>query len=124
MSAFPWILVSVGILIILLLVLAVIFKKGQKHRTDYFAFFVIGLIWLPFGIVFQILAPENFIGMMFIFLGLAYIILGLSHKKDWKKNQKCWKQLSKKERKIKLILTIISGILVLLGLVAYYIFRG
>jgi len=74
--------------------------------------------------LFSIFIPDSSLGVIFTALGAIYIAIGLSHKKDWKKNHKSWSQLSKREYKIKLIISIILGILVLVGLVAYYILRG
>lgn len=124
MSSVPWVLISIGILLIIFLIIAVYFKKSKQLKTDYYTFFAMGIAWLPMGILFQIFFPESFLGMMFIFLGAAYTIIGLAHKKDWKKNHKSWKQLTKKEQKLKLIISVIFGILVFVGLITYYIFRG
>ncbi|MFH1310788.1 MAG: hypothetical protein ABIH65_00075 [Nanoarchaeota archaeon] len=119
----PWILLSVGVLIIILAVFAVMMNKGKKYKIDYYSFFIMGITWLPMGIVFRILFPETFIGFLFISLGAIYTIIGLIHKNEWKKNSKSWKQLSKKQRRIKAIISIILGLLVSVGLALYLVFR-
>ena len=125
MSAIPWMIISLGaILLVLVILFALIFVKGKKAKkpaTDYYAFFVMGITWLPMGIAFRLIFPETLVGYFFISLGIIYTILGFVHRKEWKKNHKTWKQLSKQEKNFKIIILIILGLLVLGGLVAFYL---
>ena len=118
-----WILIVIGVLLIIGVVLAIIaFKnKGKKHEPDYYAFFVMGLCWLPLGIVFM--ATGNPAFSVFFILGLVYFIIGITNKDKWKSNHKAWKHLSKKEKKFRTIVLVLLGLLVVLGLAAYLFFR-
>jgi len=86
--------------------------------TDYYAFFLIGIIWLVAGIMMQL--SDNATGTFFFIMGVVYVVMGLAHKKEWKKNHKPnkWKNLTKQERKFRIWIFIILGILVLAGLAA------
>jgi len=109
-------------LLILFAIIAVIFaKKGEKRPTDYYALFVMGVIWLPFGVIIRLTNDDLFLGNLFMMLGLVYSVLGLAHRKEWKKNHKSWKQMSDKKKKANMIISIGLGILVLIGLVAFYL---
>jgi len=109
-------------LLVLFAVIAIIFaKKGKERTTDYYTLFVMGIIWLPFGIIIRLTNDDLFLGNLFIMLGLAYSVLGLTHRKEWKKNHKSWKRLSNKKKKTKILVSIGLGILVLIGLVAFYL---
>ncbi|MCD4666489.1 hypothetical protein K8R47_01615 [archaeon] len=114
-SSFPWIIISIGALIILFAIVFLILVKKRKKPipTDYYNFFIIGLIWFPFGVIFDNIA--------FSVMGLVFMIIGLVNKDKWKKNRRMWKDLDKTERNIKMWLIIFLGILVLLGLVMLFL---
>ncbi len=84
--------------IIILLLAAAIFvtikysKNKSKKGPDYYAFFLIGIIWLAIGI------PFNNVPLWA--LGLVFFIVGLANKKKWKSNKVKWKDLDKKEKKL------------------------
>jgi len=115
MSAIPWILISIGVLLILFAILFVyLIKRRKKPRPpNYYAFFILGLIWLPTGI-----AMGNYaLGAM----GLVFMIVGLVNKKKWKKNRVTWKDMDPFERKFIIILIVALIILAILGLVAFFL---
>ncbi len=115
MTGKPWILIAVLILIVLLGIIAIMAVKYKKkqHKPDYYVFFVMGLIWLPFGI-----ATEN---SAFFILGLVFMALGLVHKDEWKKNHRPWKKMDKTERKIWLGVIFAGLVLLLLTVVVLYL---
>ncbi len=113
MSAMPWILISIGILLIILVAVAAMVKRKIKTPTDYYTFFIIGLTWLPLGIIFGNYALSA--------MGFAFMIAGLVHRKEWKKNHRPWSKLSKEEKNLKRWIMIAIGILVVLGVVALLI---
>ncbi|MBW2982439.1 LPXTG cell wall anchor domain-containing protein [Candidatus Woesearchaeota archaeon] len=112
--AIPWILIAIAGIIILLAAVVLLIRRKKKIPPDYYVFFIIGITWLPLGLVFK---NPAFWGM-----GLIFMAIGLAHKKEWKKNHKTWKQLDKEERKIRIMLLIVLGILVLAGLVLFFLF--
>lgn len=98
MSSTPWILISVGILVVLLGIVAYFSTKNKKRKKDYFSIFIIGLIWFVIGI------PSK--SYFFIIVGAFYLVWGVAHRKEWKKNRFDWGKLSKKQKKWQIALTI------------------
>jgi hypothetical protein len=59
-------------------------KEGTYKEPDYRVFFIIGISFLPLGIVLTFaVGNPGFIG--FMGLGIAYIAIGLANKDKWKK---------------------------------------
>lgn len=114
MGAAPWIAISIIIIGIILTILAIFLykKQGKKHEVDYRTIFTMGIIFFAVG-----LSTDN-PGMWP--LGLAFIALGLVNKKKWKKQRK-WSEMSKSERNIKVAILAVLGILVLAGLVFFFL---
>lgn len=102
------------IIFLILIVLGIVWYKLNKNRpADYYAFFIIGVIWLPFGL----LMGNNALAV----LGLVFLIAGLVNKKKWKENRVSWNQLSEKEKKLKTVVMIILGFLAIIGLAVWYL---
>jgi len=95
-----------------LLVVAFLFNKGKKHEPDYYTFFILGITWLPLGLVFG--------NNVFFIMGLVFMALGLANKDKWKKKPK-WKDLSEKERKFRITFIIVLGLLFLVGVVLFFL---
>ena len=49
------------------------------YKTDYYAIFILGMVFIPFGIILYM--------NVFIVLGIIYIIVGWMHRKQWKKKK-------------------------------------
>jgi hypothetical protein len=60
-------------------------KKGTYKEPDYRAFFILGICFLPMGIIFTSSINPGFIG--FIGLGIVYMAIGLANKDKWKKEE-------------------------------------
>ena len=116
MSTIPWIMITIGVLIILLGIVAIyVYRtKGKKHKTDYYTFFIMGIIWTIFGIIFY--EEMSF----FLIMGIAFMIIGLANKDKWEKNHKTWKQSSKSEKKLKIIIMAL-GIVLLVGIIVFFL---
>lgn len=75
-----------GLLIIIGLIIAVILRKNKMQGSkepDYFTFFIIGICFLPLGLVFALTLKNNgFIAVTG--LGVIYLALGLKNKDKWK----------------------------------------
>jgi len=109
-----WMLYWILGMLIILAILALIVQKYTKknHRkTDYYAFFIIGIFWALVGLI-----PKN---QFFFIIGIVFMAIGLSHKKEWKKNRITWAKLSKDERKARVIAIIVLAIFILVGFVAF-----
>lgn len=82
-------IVAITAVIVLVLGVVVLFiavkkkKEGKYVEPDYRVFFILGICFLPIGIVFMITVSPGFIG--FFGLGVIYMIIGLSHRDKWKK---------------------------------------
>ena len=118
-----WVLsILIALLVIGFIVSVIVFNKGKKHKTDYYAFFIMGITWAPFGLVFMTTVSRT-IGGMFFIMGLVYMAIGLAHKKEWESRQVKWSKLSKKDRVIRTLALILLGLVVIIGLVFYVMFR-
>jgi uncharacterized membrane protein len=118
MAEIPWILVSVGIVVVILAVFSIVvtlLNKKRERKPDYFMFFIMGIIWLGAGIPLYITSNNFFFPIM----GIIFMIIGLVHKKKWKANHRTFKQMSPEERKLHVISMIVLGVLLLIGVVAY-----
>lgn len=112
----PWILVSIAVTIVIFAILAilVIKRKGWRREVDYRSYYNMGIVWLPFGIVFYIIF-ENIIGLWFLIMGLSYLFIGLKNKDKWGKPQK----LSPTYQKAMVIAVSIGVILLVLGIIVF-----
>ena len=89
--SFMSLLLLTGIVITLLLV--VVLRKRKRKRkageTDYRAFFIMGVVFLPTGfamMIVYVLEELPFeIGLPLFALGLIYLIIGLVNRDKWKK---------------------------------------
>jgi LPXTG-motif cell wall-anchored protein len=80
-----FILLAIGILVSIISVFFVRRKRKLDgfEETNYKAFFILGITFLPLGIVLSITTDNpGFIGMSG--LGAVYMIIGLSNKEKWK----------------------------------------
>ncbi len=110
--AFQWMILVIFVLIIILSIVAYYAKKYRKTPTDYYSLFIMGIIWLPFGLILD--------NNVLTILGIVFLIIGLVNKNKWKKNKKSWDKLSKDKKRIKIIIIGILSVLVLAGLVLLF----
>lgn len=116
MDSVPWILISIAVALLLIgfFTIVLIKRKGKYHPADYYTFFVMGLVWFPLGI-----AMNNYVLSI---IGLTLMVIGLINKDKWKQNRRSWDKMDKDERKLMMAIIIILGILVLAGLIVFYLF--
>lgn len=107
--AYPWIIISVATLIVLLAVAMVLLRKREKTPPDYYNFFIMGIIWLCVGIPLDNFALSG--------LGAIFMIVGIVHKDEWKANRRSWKHLKADERRIVSIIMGLLALMVIAGLV-------
>ena len=86
----PIIALIVGALVVLGLILTlVVFKKkkeGKMGEPNYRAFFNIGMVLIPVGVVFMI-AINPAIGIAFMAMGITYLAIGLANRDKWGKKK-------------------------------------
>jgi len=117
MSSIPWIIIIVAVLIVVLAIVAVFqLRHGKKRPIDYYNLFIMGVIWFVIGLPF-----DNSALWM---LGVVFMIAGLTHKKDWKKNRRTWKDYNKKEMKTLIWLMVAGLVLVLMGIIVFYLVQN
>jgi tellurite resistance protein TehA-like permease len=88
-----WITISaliIAALVVIGLILALLVykkkKEGKLGEPNYQVFFIIGIAWIPIGIVFMI-TVNSVIGIAFMGMGISYIAIGLANKDKWKKGE-------------------------------------
>ena len=116
-----WLLIVIGVLILILGIAAIYATKKSKKppMSDYYTFFIIGIVWLIIGIPLMI----NSDNLFFFIMGLVFMVIGLANKDKWKKNHKKWNQLKKREKNLKIGVIVVLGILVLAGLVVLFLIK-
>jgi LPXTG-motif cell wall-anchored protein len=86
-------LLVIGIVVTLLLVVVLRKRKreGKAAETDYRAFFIMGLAFLPTGfammLVYFLVEIPFEVGLPLFALGLIYLIIGLANRDKWKKSE-------------------------------------
>jgi len=91
-------------------------RKEWQREVDYRSYFNMGIIWLPFGIVFYVIFG-NVVGLWLLIMGLAYLAIGLKNRDKWGKPQK----VSPTYQKAMTIALAIGVILLILGIIAFEI---
>ncbi|MBU2576752.1 MAG: hypothetical protein KKF50_03445 [Nanoarchaeota archaeon] len=118
MESAIWVMVSILILIVILGVLAVMMAIDKKGKgPDYYIMFLIGLVWVPIGIIMQMRGDSS----AFWVIGLIFLIVGFGHKKDWKKNRKPFSKLKKKQKRFAWIVILLLALIILIGIASIYI---
>jgi len=112
-SAYPWLGISTIVFGILFIILSArLMQKTQKQEIDYRVLFSLGIIFFAVGISTQ--NPAMWI------LGAAFFAIGAANKNKWKK-QKKWSEMSKSKKNIKIAIMIALGVLVLVGLIFFFL---
>jgi uncharacterized membrane protein SirB2 len=117
MTGGMWLVTSglITILVIVLAVVAILFQRKTKRPPDYRTLFIMGIIWLAIGI------PIG--NYLMSALGLILTVFGLARRKEWKKTSTNWGELSREEKTIKVFLIVVLSVLVVGGLVLYFLAR-
>lgn len=101
-----WLILAI---ILLLLIVFIVRSKKKEYRIDYFAIFVLGIIWVIIG----------FWRNYSLVMGAILIIIGLANMKKWQKVKR-WKKLSKNEKILRVVILImLAGLLI--GGIAYMV---
>jgi len=114
--------IAIGLVVVVLGIVVYALQKKGKRQVDYRRLFIMGVIWLPVGIVFLLmhfLFDRPFIiGVPFLAMGLIYLTIGLANKGKWRES----KPLTASQKKITIGLTA-AGIIVFLLALALYLLR-
>jgi uncharacterized membrane protein SirB2 len=117
MTGGTWLTISglILILVIILAVVAIVAQRKTRRPPDYRTFFIIGVIWLAIGIPIKSYAMSA--------LGLILATLGLANRKKWKETSTKWGELAREEKMVKVFLIVVLSVLVIGGLVLYFLAR-
>lgn len=102
------IIIAVAIIVSGIFILTLKISKKEKYRPDYYAFFIMGIIWFPIGLVIN--------NTVFWVLGLILAILGLSNRNKWKKHKTKWSKVDKESKILLLAIMFFLILLVVAGL--------
>jgi heme/copper-type cytochrome/quinol oxidase subunit 2 len=111
----------VAIIVIGFVVLAVILKRRKQEEMrpiDYRTFFILGICWLPMGIVFWIVMDLAF-GIPLFVMGGTLLTIGLVNRAKWTEPQ----TLTGGQRK--LVIGLIAGgilLLLLISIISIFLF--
>jgi len=111
-----WIWIGLAVFLLLMVLLTIwLFRMKRKNKMpiDYFMWFVIGMTWIIIGI------PFHNIGL--VFMGIIFMIVSLVNKKEWKKNHAMKARCDTPSLATKL--SIIVGILIILGIILFILMR-
>jgi hypothetical protein len=110
----PYAIIAISAVTIILIGLAVLIlivkrqKLEEKKPVDYRSFFILGICWMPLGIVFWLVMDLAF-GIPLFVMGGAFLTIGLVNRDKWTEPQ----TLTGGQRKLAII-SIAGGILLLL----------
>ena len=113
MDKTTWIIAIILILGFFFAVFSYIISKKKKTHPDYYALYVMGLIWLIVGIPFR-----NW-GLSII--GFLFMLDGVANRSKWKENKKYWKGLNKKSDEVKLITRLAIVLFVVITVLIIYL---
>jgi hypothetical protein len=83
MTIYLWAAGILTALLILLGILAVLVvlkrrREGRQIKINYFAFFILGIVFIPLGLILMYVIDFGFMGLAA--LGIIYVYIGLSHR--------------------------------------------
>lgn len=94
------------VIVVLVGLIALVKRRGAENKEiDYRIFFVLGLAWMPAGVVGFLMGNYAMAGMLAI--GIVFFIVGAAKRDQWKENG--WSDLSDAQKR---------GTWILLGVVA------
>jgi len=102
------------ILIVIIGIIAIKNFKGKPRNIDYKTLYIVGISWLPLGIVFTIIDLPT--GMPFSAMGLVFLSIGLANRDKWQDS----KPLTKSQKNLSIVLAII-GVIVFIAVLVLYI---
>jgi hypothetical protein len=109
-----FILVSISLIVLASYAIAIFIRmKKEKYKTDYFALFFLGIIW-----ILVCLAMQKWI---LTIIGLIFAIISLSEKRNWKKNKMNWRTMKTKEKDYhKMLIIILFAVIIISGSVWWF----
>ncbi len=88
-------------------------RRESNRKPNYRLLFILGIIWLPLGIIFQNLALWG--------PGIVFFIVGAANRKHWEESR--WRDLSPHEKRVKLWAIGILLLILTVGVGVYFFNR-
>ena len=84
MSATPWIMISIAVILVILGVVAVVMTRKKKTPPDYYAMFILGISWFSTVVVLSLNSALTAVGVplamaMYSSLSSAEVLMGVNH---------------------------------------------
>ena len=105
------VLVIIFVVVVALAIASLLLQRKRKEAPDYYALFIMGIIWLGAG-----LPLKNYPIWV---VGLVFVIVGWVNKDKWHDNRKKWDELNSLEKILKAFLIAILTILLAAGVIIY-----
>ncbi|MEK6925982.1 MAG: hypothetical protein AABW50_01750 [Nanoarchaeota archaeon] len=108
---------AAGLVFLMVLATFLVFMftmRRHKNNPDYYALFIIGILWFIIGIPIK----NYFLSL----IGLIFFAVGIANKDKWKANRRQWHKMSPHERKLVVFEIITLAILILLGVLISVMF--
>jgi hypothetical protein len=80
-----FVLIAIVMIIGIIITMMVWKKEGLYEKPNYQTFFILGITFLPMGLVFIFVIGPPFI--VFTVMGLSYLTIGLLNKDKWRKEE-------------------------------------
>ncbi len=117
MNILVWVVLGAFILIGIIVVAFV--ARIRQKTTDYRSFFLMGILWLPTGLILLLLKETTSVGTLFFMMGLLYMIIGLANRSRWGKQD----EVSPATKKMMMTLTVVIAALFVLCLIVFTLYR-
>ena len=116
MNSIPVLAITIGVILFIVLgvLLFVRIKYKQPLEPDYRVFFILGVIWIAFGVINVSQGGNVALGV----LGVIFLAVGLGNRDKWR--QQKWADLPAEQRRLKIILMLVLLGIMVLGLAAYF----
>ncbi|MFC1787745.1 hypothetical protein ACFLZY_00815 [Patescibacteria group bacterium] len=112
-------ILSVIVALALILLLALVLRKGKMRTPDYRGLFWLGLVFLLVYVFSLFYGNEDSISNVFMILGIVYLTVGLSRRDEWGKR----KVLDDPQRKLMMGFTLAGLIVLMLSVAVFYLLR-
>ncbi|MBT3317565.1 hypothetical protein HN388_06245 [bacterium] len=111
-----WPIIAAFVFLVLGLLIFLFKKKNIKDdKPNYKILFIVGITWIPLGITTK--NPGFLVG------GLVMMVAGLLKKDQWR-NEKKWSELSPAEKKVKLAIIALLTLMLVTGVVTFFMYNN
>ncbi|MDY6788254.1 MAG: hypothetical protein SVK54_09050 [candidate division WOR-3 bacterium] len=106
------VIVFYAVLLFIVLIVFLALNKRYETQKDFLGFFIMGIVWIIAGIVLKMWGLTV--------AGIIMALIGIVNVKKWKDFNEQWNNLSSKDRRIKIVLMTVLGLLVFASMILYF----